>query len=476
MSLLVVGLSYRTAPVTLLEQATVSSDELPKVLRELLGGQHVSEAMVLSTCNRVEIYADVDRFHGGVYDMSSVLARRAGVDVPDLGQHVYVHYEDAAVAHLFSVAAGLDSMVIGEAQILGQLRSAYAAAARYDAVGRVLHDACQHALRVGKRVHSETGIDRAGASVVAVGLAEAERSTGPLAGRRVLVLGAGSMGSLAAGTLRRLGVTDLAVANRSVDRARRLAGALSADGERAPVRALPLHAVPAELAWADLVVCCTGSLTPVVRHEMVEAVLPARAGRPLVLLDLALPRGMDNAAGDLAGVRYVDLSALQESGSQLVHEEDVALGLEIVSAEVSAYLATQRALAVGPTVAALRARAAQVVDAELLRLDGRLPGLPGPIRDEVAHAVHRVVQALLHAPTVRVKELAGQPGGDAYAEALRELFGLDPTAPEKVASLDPAVLAALPDPEQPEEASPRGDARVSIAARRGAERAQEPST
>ena len=438
MSLLVVGLSYRTAPVALLESASVSPDELPKTLHELVGCEHVAEALVLSTCNRVEVYAEVDRFHGGLHDTSSALARRAGVDLPELGRHVYVHYEDQAVAHLFSVAAGLDSMVLGESQILGQLRLAYAAAIRHDALGRVLHDAVQQALRVGKRVHAETGIDRAGASLVAVGLAEAERILGPLrlADRRALVVGAGSMGALAASMLRRAEVAELTLANRSVARAERLAERLRATaGRLVSVSAVPLDAVPAELSRADLVVICTGAITPVIPHRMVETAVADRAGRPLVLLDLALPRGVDGSVAGLPGVLYVDLAALEQPARAMAPEDDVAEARQIVAAEVSGYLANLRAVAVGPTVAALRARAAQVVEAELVRLDGRLPGLPTAVRDEVAHAVHRVVQALLHAPTVRIKELAVRPGGDAYAVALRELFDLDPAAPEAVTTV-----------------------------------------
>jgi len=448
MSLLVVGLSYRTAPVGLLERASVAPEDLAKVLYELLGGEHVSEALVLSTCNRVEVYADVDRFHGGLHDTSSTLARRAGVEVPELGAHLYVHYEDAAMAHLFSVAAGLDSMVVGESQILGQLRVAYAAAARHNAVGRILHDACQQALRVGKRVHNETGIDRAGASVVAVGMAEAERILGPLAapGRRAAVVGAGSMGALAASTLRRRGVPELAVVNRSAERAEALAAALrAAGGPPVEVRAVPLAGLPAELARADLVVTCTGAITPVISHEMVAAAVAARAGRPLLVLDIALPRGVEEAATTLPGVWYVDLNGLREPAGLMAHDDDVAEATQIVADEVTAYLANQRAIAVGPTVAALRARAAQVVEAELVRLDSRLPGLATAVRDEVAHAVHRVVQALLHAPTVRVKELAVRPGGDAYAEALRELFGLDPAATAAVSSVPTQLDAMLPE-------------------------------
>jgi len=349
--------------------------------------------------------------------------------VPSLGEHLYVHYEDAAVLHLFSVAAGLDSMVVGESQILGQLRTAYAAAADLDAVNRELHELCQHALRTGKRVHSETGIDRAGASVVSVGLVEAERVLGPLPGKRALVIGAGSMGALSAATLARAGIGELVIANRSPRRAERLAAMLGA-----PARAVPLEAVPAELPGADLVVGCTGAVGTVLAATTVEAALPARAGRPLVLLDLALPRDFDGAAGVLPGVHYLDLAALQEPAIRLGAHRDVERARQIVGEEVAGRLGARRATAVAPTVTALRARAAEVVDAELARLDSRLPGLDATARDEVARTVHRVVQTLLHAPTVRVKQLAERPGGGAYADALRELFDLDPAATAAVAA------------------------------------------
>jgi glutamyl-tRNA reductase len=429
MSLLVVGLSHRTAPVSLLERAAVPTDELPTVLHELLRGDHVSEVLVLSTCNRVEVYAEVDRFHGGLQDASTVLANRVGLDVPSLGEHLYVHYEDAAVLHLFSVAAGLDSMVVGESQILGQLRVAYNAAAELDAVNRELHELCQHALRAGKRVHSETGIDRAGASVVSVGLTEAERVLGPLAGRRALVIGAGSMGALSVATLARAGIAELAVANRSPQRAQRLVAQLGGQA-----RAVSLDAVADELVRADVVIGCTGAVGIVLPAATVEATLPARGGRSLVLLDLALPRDFDGAAGALPGVHYLDLAALQEPAVRLGAHRDVEQARQIIGQEVSGRLGARRATAVTPTVTALRARAAEVVDTELARLDARLPGLDAVARAEVARSVHRVVQTLLHAPTVRVKELAERPGGGAYADALRELFDLDPAATAAVAA------------------------------------------
>ncbi|MFL6127611.1 MAG: glutamyl-tRNA reductase [Mycobacteriales bacterium] len=440
MSLLVVGLSHRTAPVSLLERASVGAAELPAVLDELLRGDHVAEVLVLSTCNRVEVYAEVDRFHGGLQDTSTVLARRCGLDVPSLGEHLYVHYEDAAVLHLFSVAAGLDSMVVGESQILGQLRSAYSTAAELDAVNRGLHELCQQALRVGKRVQAETGIDRTGASLVSVALQEAARllgpgAPGPLAGRRALVIGAGSMGALSASTLLRTGVAELTVANRTPERAYRLAEQLRSGEGRPPVRAATLDDLGTELVRADVVVGCTGSVGTVVPAELVEAALPGRAGRPLVLLDLALPRDVDGAASALPGVHYLDLAALQEPAARTGAHDGVQRARRLVAAEVASQLGARRATAVSPTVAALRARAAEVVETELTRLDARLPGLDEVTRAEVARSVHRVVQTLLHAPTVRVKQLAERPGGDAYADALRELFDLDPAATAAVVSV-----------------------------------------
>ena len=423
MSVLVVGLSYRTAPVSLLERAAVAVDELRKTLDELHRAETISEVLLLSTCNRVEVYADVARFHPAVAEVTSVLARHAGVAVTDLADHLYVHFAEAAVEHMLSVASGLDSMVVGESQVLGQLRSAYALGSEVGSIGSTLHDLAQTALRVGKRVHSDTGIDRAGASVVSVALDQAEQVLGVLAGRRAVIVGAGSMGALAGATLRRRGLTDIVVANRSADRAERLASSLGG-------RAVALTDIAAEVERADLLISSTGATGLVVG---VPDIGP-RAERPLAVLDLALPRDVSPLVGDLAGVSYVDIDALRESGA-MVSDEDVRAATAIVTEELGAYLAEQQKLAVAPTVTALRARANQVIDAELTRLDGRLPGLDDDVRREVADAVRRAVEKVLHAPTVRVKELASTPGGDQYASALRELFDLDPAAVESVAAV-----------------------------------------
>ncbi|MGY1607422.1 glutamyl-tRNA reductase [Geodermatophilus sp. SYSU D00700] len=421
MSLLAVGISHRTAPVALLEQFAMTRDDQVKALHELVGSDHVSEALVLATCNRVEVFAEVDRFHGGVAEVSRVLARQAGAGVEELTPYVTVHYEDQAVAHLFTVAAGLDSMVVGETQVLGQLRAAYALAQEEGTVGRCLHPVAQHALRVGKRIHSETGIDRAGASLVTVSLDHAEDRIGPLAGRPALVVGAGSMGALAASTLSRRGAL-VTVASRSPESAARLAAAV--DGGTAEMADLRTA-----VADADVLVTCTGATGLVVGTDVVAAAMAGRADRPLAVVDLALPRDVDPGVAALPGVHVVDLALLQgersaTGGTGAVAADDVAAAHALIEAETALLRAERQAAAVAPTVSALRSQAAEVVDAELLRLAARLPDLDARARSEIARTVRRVVDKLLHEPTVRVKELASTPGGVDYADALRALFGL----------------------------------------------------
>jgi glutamyl-tRNA reductase len=424
MSLLAVGVSHQTAPVALLEQFAMDDADRVKTLHELVAGDHVTEALVLATCNRIEVFAEVDKFHGGVADVSRVLARQAGATVEELAPYVTVHYEDQAVAHLFSVAAGLDSMVVGETQVLGQLRAAYGLARDEHTVGRALHPVAQRALRVGKRVHAETGIDKAGASLVTVALDRAETRTGSLAGRRVLVVGAGSMGALAATTLSRRGA-DVVVSSRTGASATRLA-------ETVGGRTADLADLTAELAAADVLVTCTGATGLVVGADVVAAAMAGRSDRPLAVVDLALPRDVDPDVAALPGVHVVDLALLQgeragAAGAPLagsVAADDIAAAHAMIEAEAALLRAERQAAEVAPTVSALRSQAAEVVDAELLRLAGRLPDLDARARAEIARTVRRVVDKLLHEPTVRVKELAATPGGTDYAGALRALFGL----------------------------------------------------
>ncbi|MGA6226446.1 glutamyl-tRNA reductase [Streptomyces umbrinus] len=566
MSLLVVGLSHRSAPVSVLERAALSADAQIKLLQDTVAAEPAAEAAVLATCNRIELYADVDKFHAGVAELSTLLAQHSGVGLEELTPYLYVHYEDRAVHHFFSVACGLDSMVVGEGQILGQIKDALATAQELHTAGRLLNDLFQQALRVGKRAHSETGIDRAGQSLVTFGL-EQLSSGAPadawLKGKRALVIGAGSMSSLAAATLARAGVAELVVANRTFDRAERLAALLAEQYGQRPAepddvdvlaRAVPMESVPDELTRADVVVSCTGATGLVLTADLVAEAVEGRTGAPAVeratgsdsvrsglpptsvgsedgcpldlsavqgsaaqgsavqgsavqgasgfsvmgeaavagmdaatleqhaawvdngtvdrregrrtpeidteavaalaaaaatlgrvperrrpepvaevprplpvlsLLDLAMPRDIDAAVHRLLGVRLVDIESLAEASADAPMAADVDQVRRIVSDEVAAFDAAQRAAHITPTVVALRAMAADVVASEIARLDGRLPGLDDKQRGEITQTVRRVVDKLLHAPTVRVKQLAAEPGGAGYADALRTLFDLD---------------------------------------------------
>jgi glutamyl-tRNA reductase len=432
-SVLVVGLSHKSAPVTLLEQAAVSGDTLSKLLRDVALADSVAETLVVSTCNRVEVYADVDRFHGGVTAICELLARHCGVPARDLTPHLYVHYEDRAAAHLLAVACGLDSAVVGEGQILGQVRSALRLAEEHGTTGRVLGELGRLALRAGKRARAETGIDRAGQSLVSVAIELAAARLGAprgLAGRDVVIVGAGSMSTLAATTASRSGAAGIAVANRTRRPAERLAARVSG-------HAVGLADLGPALAAADVVVSCTGAAGHVITRDLVAAALRGRARPaargPLVILDLAMPRDVEPAVAGLPGVVVIGLDRLGEHGTA-AGADDVAAVRAICEAELAAYRSAVDAARVAPTVVALRAKAATVVDAELARLAGRLSadGLSARALDEIAQTMRRVVDKLLHAPTVRVKELAGSPGGEDYAAALRVLFDLDPRAVEAV--------------------------------------------
>jgi glutamyl-tRNA reductase len=430
-----------------LERAVVSGDTVTKLLRDVVQAEPVAEAFVVSTCNRVEVYADVDRFHAGVTAICELLARHCGVPSHELTQYLYVHYEDRAVSHLLAVAAGLDSMVVGEDQILGQVRSAVKLAAEHGTAGRVLGELGRLALRTGKRARAETAIGRAGFSLLsaAVELAAARlgplRPHDPLAGRDVLVVGAGSMSGLATATAARSGAASITVANRTRKHAERLAASVST----VTTTVTGLADLPAAIAAADVVISCTGATGQVITGDMVSAALAARAAEAdrgaLVIMDLAMPRDVEPGVAALPGVVLIGMDQLSEHAGA-VRDDDVAAVRTILEAELAAYQSAMDAARVAPTVVALRAKAAGVVDAELARLVGRLSAddLSGHALDEIAQTVRRVVDKLLHAPTVRVKELAGSPGGEEYAAALRVLFDLDPRAVE-------AVTRAAPEQE-----------------------------
>jgi len=417
-TLLVVGASHRTCPMPQLERLSAAASDPVEIGGLVLAERYVNEVMVVSTCNRVEVYVDVDRFHSGVAAVCSALAQGTGIDAAELGEHMYAHYDGAAVEHLFHVVSGLDSMAVGEAQILGQVRGAYTRARTAGQLGPAMSAVVDRALRVGRRARAETGLDRLGNRMVAEALQLAEQHVGPLAQARVAVVGAGGMAGLVTATLARRGASTVTVVNRTEAKAAGLAAAVGG-------HVVPLSSLPQVLAGCDVVISCTGSVGHVVEADVVVAALAERGPRPLVLVDLALPRDVAPLPADLPGVVVIDLEDL---GLRLAAAADgtteVMRARSVVAGEVRVWRTEVEAATVTPTVVALRSQADAVIDAELMRLRGRLADLDPVASAEVERTVRRVVDKVLHTPTVRVKELAGGPDGSMYAEALQTLFGL----------------------------------------------------
>lgn len=434
MTVIVVGISHRSAPFDVLDQVALGDYRVDDFLDDVMTSPHVAEAMAVSTCNRLEVYADVDRFHGAVEDIGSVLAKTSGIGFGDLVGHVYVHYDERAIHHLFSVAAGLDSMIVGEQQILGQVRTALRTAQETGAAGRVLNALGQTALRVGKRVHSETGIDRHGASVVSVGLDMVQNHLGSLDGKRVVVVGAGAMAALTVSNLANYELGYLSVVNRTGSKADRL---IRDHAGANPAQSLPLAQLAAAVATADVVIACTGATGVLVDADTVSQ---RQANRPLVLLDLALPHDIDPQLSVQTGVTLIDLSAMSQRQSNHGSIEQAAA--DIVELETQRFLARQAAASVEPLVVGLRARADGILEQEVARLRLRLPQLTSEAAAEVEHAMRRAMGTLLHTPTVRMKQLAADPEGTRFTAAVKALFDLDPATVQAISTApEPAEYA-----------------------------------
>ena len=437
-SILLVGVSHHSAPVALLEAVAVSEVDRDALTEELIAGENVDEAMIVTTCNRVEVYSAVEAFHPALDDVVNLLSRHSGLSVDELSRHLYVRYSESAAEHLFSVASGLDSMVVGEQQIIGQIRTAYQSASEIGAAGTTLHRLAQQALHVGKRVHTETGIDSAGASVVSVALDRAAEilnasddadapdtpASRRLDGRQAVVLGAGAMGGLAVAHLGRGGISHIEITNRTPERADRLSEIARDSGT--PATAFPLDELATAVARADILFTCTGAVGTVVTLGEIHTALARRGDRgPLVICDLGMPRDVDPAVAGLPGVTLLGIEALKADPATSSAAAEADAARTIVDAELTAYTQAERMAGVGPLIGQLRGRGGQVVAAEMRRLESRLPDMDDKVRDEVANTVRRVVDKLLHPPTVRFKELAAQPDGENYAAVVRTLFDLD---------------------------------------------------
>ena len=419
MSVVVVGLNHRTVPLDLLERMTVPASRLPKALADLTSREHVTEAVVLSTCNRIEVYVFAEKFHGAYQDIRNFFAEASHVAPEEFSDHLTSLYDGDAARHLFSVASGLDSAVLGEHEILGQVRKSWETASTEGAVGPVLNPLFRQALEVGKRVRTETAISRNITSVSQAAVAMATERLGGLEGRQVLVVGAGEMGEGLARALHGGGVAGIRVANRTWDRAVEVAGRLGGE----PVR---LDDLPHHLAEVDMLLTSTGASAVILEHGDLASVVGERHGRELLVVDIAVPRDVDPAAGEIDGLTLLDMDDLREFAEVGVRERqrEVTAVQVIVDAELDRYVDESTARSVAPLVASLRARGDLVRSGELQRLSARLGDLDDRQRDAVEALAAGIVGKLLHEPTVRMKDAAGTARGERLAEALRDLFNL----------------------------------------------------
>lgn len=422
MSILVVGMSHRCAPVRLLEQVSMDDTTRIRATQELVACSSIEEAMILSTCNRVEIYAVTTGFHTGVNEIIDVLEKITAVPQKELRTYLYVRYADAAAEHLLYVTAGLDSMVVGEQQIIGQVRTAYQLAQEAGTVGYNLHSVVQSALHAGKRVHTETEIDDTGASMVSFALNEAFKEQGweDMKGKTALVMGAGVMASMAATYLGKKGVDKLYLANRTLTRAQTLAEHSIQAG--VPAQAIPFEERTTLYSSVDMIVSATGADNFIIKAQDMPMRCPSGAAS-LVLVDLSLPRDIEDSCTDIPGISLINIEKLHEV-SHNIAAGPTAHAKAIVAEELESYSSAERIRDIAPSVAALRKHARELINNELQRLASRTPLMAEEDRVEVEKSIRRVVDKLLHEPTVKVKELAAHSGTVSYESALQELFGL----------------------------------------------------
>jgi glutamyl-tRNA reductase len=438
--LFVVGLSWRTAPVAVRERLAFRDDDIGPALADLLGSPDIDEAVILSTCNRVEIYGTTPAQPGGgavaaAAEARSFLARSRGVAAEGLADHLYERVDDEAIRHLFRVASALDSMVVGESQILGQLKDAYGAAARVQATGAVLGRSMEKAFQVAKRVRSETGISRGAANVSSVAVELARRVFGDLDGKAILVIGAGKMSALAARHLRVAGARSILVTNRSPEKAAELAAEVEGS-------ARPWADLPALLAEADVVISSTGATQPILDAKLLKKAMKARRWRPLVVVDIAVPRDADPAIGKLDGVYLFDIDDLQRVVSENLKErqKEADSALSIVEIEVAELRRWLRAQRVVPTIRSLREHFHQVAVAEAERCIAALGagGSPPEVQKAIRRMSELIANKLLHTPLSALK--ANEQDVDTMVQVTQRLFAL---AEDEVSGEEAAPPAGL---------------------------------
>ncbi len=423
MSLIAVGLNYRTAPVELLERMTVPPEQLGKVLHDLSAREHILEVVVLSTCNRIEVYARCTHFHPAVGDVSAFLSAYSGADPHEFADLLYTYHDEAAITHVFAVAAGLDSMIVGEGEILGQVRDAWQAAVR-EGTAPQLAGLFRHAVESGKRVRTETGIGRHPVSIPSAAVSVAAEHLGTFEGAKVLVIGAGQMGSGLASTLRARGAERVWIANRTLGNAQEAAARIGAEP-------IPMSEIADTLVEADVLLASTASPQVLIERSTIEMVMACRGGRPLLIVDVALPRAIDPGVREINDVTLLDLDDLKDYARRSAERRgrEISKVREILAAEIERYRADRASREVAPLVTSLRELGENVRAGELDRFRAKLEQLDPDERAVVEALTQGIVNKLLHEPTVRVKDAAGSPRGAYYADALAALFDL-PSAGE----------------------------------------------
>jgi glutamyl-tRNA reductase len=420
LALVIVGANHKSAPLDLRESLALSPEEQGEALESLLSPPELAEALIISTCNRTEVLARGEDVHVCVDRVKSLMMRRSARKPEEIDQHIYVLLDEEAVRHLFCVASSMDSMVVGEPQILGQVKEAYRLAVEHGAAGPTLNRLLHHAFRVSKRVRTETDIGRGAVSVAYAAVEMARSIFRSLVNKTVLLVGAGEMIELAARHLKDRGVERILVSNRTFSRAQALAAELGG-------KALAFEALPSELASADMVLSCTGSQLPIIGPEQVRSALRTRKNRPMFFIDIAVPRDIDPRVGELDNVFLYDMDDLQRvvEDHRGARQEELKRAGAILEEETRRFAAWLHSLEAEPTIRALTQWAEQVRQAELSKSMQKLKHL-GEREQEMLDAMTRaIVNKLLHRPITRIKQEGGKEGSAGYLELARELFGLN---------------------------------------------------
>jgi glutamyl-tRNA reductase len=420
MSIVVLGVNHRSAPLDVIEKVTIASESLEAVLQGLLARDNIRETVVLSTCNRTEVYVLAEKFHGAYGDVRDFFCELSGLSPDELHPHLYSQHDDAAVTHLFEVASGLDSAVLGETEILGQVRTAWERARNENTARTSMNMLFRQALEVGKRARTETSISRSTASVSHAAVDMAIDIFGTMSGANVLVVGAGDMGAGIAKALAGAGAKNVTVMNRSVERAQELAKSVGAVVGK-------FDELSSAVAQADVILTCTGSGEVIMSKTFVDDARSRVEEKQLLIVDIAMPRDVDHMVGELAGVTLRDLHDLRD-WAQLgidARQQEANQVREIIGEEVKRFAQESVARQAAPLVAELHERAETIRRTEIERYATRLGHLTPDQKEAVEALSKAVVAKLLHSPSIQLKNSAGTPQGERIAAALRDLFDIE---------------------------------------------------